>query len=829
MKKTKRRNNILALLLAMLLALSPVTMVAAVQEPQVISATTAQTLDELMQNPMGNITRAQFAMLLNAVLSLPEGLGADYYDVPEDHPYAADIGTAQMIGYMVGDGKGYFRPDAVITGAEATMCINFFLGFDMAQLSKLDLQVVVPNWGRAAATNILDLGMVSRELIEKRTLTVLDALEFAGALMVAIMFPGSPYALTQARENDDFYAFNNRSYLATATLEPGYPYAMSFLDPSIVVEQQIGELLAGILAEGGEVGSDAWNIAEIYAMYLDEPARVASLEKVLPIIDEIRAVESIEQLNTLAAKYFYLMNIQGFYVIGTINDAKTDATKWCMILAPGSLMLGSRDYYADVPELEPIHNVLKAFIVSVLEYIGEIEDLESRAQAVFDIEQSNALASMPIEFYTPDTIFTKSSWSELDAITTGSDTLNYSQELRDILKDVNVYCPDIEYIKHVEALYIEDNLEVLKDFAMINAISTFATVIGDDFISLSADLRTAMYGTDTERSSIERRAQNLIMRLMSSSFSRLYAETYVSAETKADVTEIIELVRDKYRQRIAELEWMSEATKAKAIEKLNSITAYVAYPDEYGEQYSFNVTARADGGNLVDFVIDIAEVAYEQQLEMMKRPFDINFWDQVPTYTVNAYYSPTENAIMIPAGILQAPFYSKDASRESNLGGIGAVIAHEFTHAFDNSGAKYDIHGTITDWWTAEDYEAFGALTDNVAAVLSEIAFVGDLYVNGVLCTGEAIADLGAVACVLDIADDSEDANLADLMHAWSGIWAARMPVEMAAYLLAVDSHLPNKLRVNFILAQLDDFYETFQVLESDAMYIAPGERISIW
>ena len=814
-------KSLLALLLVFTLALAPVTALAAPGQ--------ALTFDQLLQEQTAGITRGEFAMLLNACLALPEGAGDGFKDVPDDHPYAADILAAQAAGYMQGTGQGMFNPDGIISGAEASICVSFFLGFDLTKVQPNPI-TTVPSWAKPAVSNLLDLRMITMELADKKALTVADALSFANALTTAMMFQGSPYALKQVNENDDFFAYTNRQYLATATIPPGYIFTMAFMDPDLVVQDRSAELLEEILTTGGEPGSDAWKINELYKMYMDEPGRAKSLEKVMPLISEIKAVKSIAELNALAAKHYVTMNLQSFYGMAATSDAKADATKWCAIVVPGGFMLGSRDYYTDDAALAPIHEAAKSYIASLLAYAGETENLESRAAAVFDMEKGNALASMPPEqFNNPDVIYTLSSWEALDKVTAASNTLNYSPELRAALKGANVYCPDMAYIKHIESLYTEANLSTLRDFAILNAISAVGGLLGDDFDELSTELQVAMYGETGEAMSLDMRAQTLVTNLMSGAFSKLYAEKYVSPADKADVTQIVELIRAKYRDRISELDWMSGETKKKAIEKLDAIDAFVAYPDSYNNAYEFDVKAKAEGGNLVDFYLDYASSIYKHQLEDLKKPYEADLWDSVPTYTVNAFYSATENAIIIPAGIMQAPLYSKDATREANLGGLGAVIAHEFSHAFDNSGAKYDKNGTITNWWTDADYAAFDKLTGKVAEALSEIEFVGGQSVNGVLCTGETIADLGAMSCVLDIADDAEDADMAAVMRSWANIWAARMSPEVAAYLLAMDVHAPNKVRTNFILSQLDGFYETFSIKETDGMYVAPENRIAIW
>ena len=725
MKKTQIRKSFISLLLILLIALSQITVLAAPDE--------ALTVEQLIQNPAASITRGEFAMMINESLIIPESIGSGYRDVPESHPYAADILTAQAIGYMKGDGKGIFRPNAIISGAEAAVSINYFLGFDLTKVQPNTL-TTVPAWAKPAVSNLLDLRMIALEMTDKKSLTVADAADFVTALATAIMFQGSPYELKQVSEKDDFFGYNNRQYLATATIPPGYIYAMAFLKPELVVQDQLGALLADILSTGGEKGSDAWKINELHKMYMDEKGRAKSLEKIMPYINEIKAVKTVAELNALSAKYFDIMELQGFYSMISAGDARVDATKWCVIVLPGSFMLGTRDYYADDEQSAPKHEALKNYLASILAYVGETDDLEARAAALFKMEQGNALASMALELLNnPEVIYKKSSWEEMDKIATGSNTFNYSPELREVLKTANVYCPDMDYIKHIEALYTEANLPVLKDYAILNLIGSFGGFIGDDYADLADELQIAMFGGLSEKMSLELRAQMTVTNLMSGAFSKFYADKYVSPADKADVTQIVELIRSKYSERIEKISWMSEATKQKAIEKLNAIKSYVAYPDNYKTLYNFEVKAKADGGNLIDFCIDNMKDIFKQRLEELKKPNEGNLWDSVATYTVNAFYSPTENAIIIPAGIFQEPFYSKNAKREANLGGLGAVIAHEFSHAFDNSGAQYDKNGTISNWWAETDYTAFAELTDKVSTALSNIKFVGEQRVNGTL------------------------------------------------------------------------------------------------
>ena len=818
-------KHIIALFLVITIVLAPATTAFAVQSPVGGRA----TVEELVQQPETLITRSEFAMLLNAALMLPTDFeGENFLDVPDGHPHAADILTAKTIGYMVGDSSGYVFPNAVISGAEASVIVNNILGFDGSRVSPADSSV--PYWALPSVSVLLDLTMADGALTENPQLTVGDALEFINALAVALMFQGSPYALAQADLRDNFYAYVNRQFLATATIPPGHMMASSFGQTSVLVEQQLKSILTGILSSADLTpGSEEWKIRELYKMYLDNESRTASLSVLQPYFDKIRAVETIDELTALAKKYPRIFVAQTYFSFHVTRDAKVDATRWCVIVMPAPLDLGSAEFYAEDESLAGIQNAYKEFLAAMLAYIGETE-AEDRAAAIFSIEQARAARMAPPETYmNPNMLFYETTWEKMLDITSASQKFLIDAELFEILRHKNIYCFEIEYIKFAESLYTQENLQVLKDRAMLNLLWSFGTVLGDDFSELTDNLMAAMFGQIGERAGLEQRAQSFVTTMMSRTFSRLYAEKFSSQEIKDDVTEMVEDIRDALRVRIMGLEWMSDETKKAAVEKLDAVRTFIAFPDEPIESIPFELRAKDDGGCLVALMFSLAELNHALAIEMYKGPAEINLWEHIPTWTVNAFYSPTDNAIFIPAGILHEPFYSPGAPREQNLGAIGAVIAHEFTHAFDPSGAQYDKHGTLRNWWTAEDYEAFGELTARMVAALSDIVFIGDMRVNGLLTVGEAVTDLGAMASVLDIVREMPDGDLAMAMKSWAAVWAARISPEMVVFMLHTGVHPPNKVRTNFILSQLDDFYTVFNITEGDGMYIPREKRISIW
>lgn len=811
-----------ALLLAAILIFTPFVSVRA-EETQSVS------LEQLTTQTDRTITMGQFAMLINAQFSLEGTAEENFPDVPADHFYAEDLSRAKANGYLKGDERGNVRPDAYVSGAEAAVVINNLLGFDASQAETIQ-SLKIADWAKPAASLLIDLSMATADMVEKESLTVADAMQWLNTLYVARMFEGSPYTYSQEALADDFYAYTNRQYLMTAQLKRGYIYAMAFSDPENIIEKQQKSILTDILTHDWKEGSDEWKASEVYHMYMDNDARTQSLSKLQPYFDEVNNISSISELIAFYKKYDNLFNAQPFYGYSIAGDAKVDATKWAVIIRSAQYGLGSRDYYAENEMLEPVQAAYKDYIKQILAYINETNDLEARAASLFNMERDRAAHDLPQEVYAdPQVMYTSVTWDEMLRLTATTKSFQYDEKLFNLLKQYNVYCPVTEYIQFAESQYTAENLRVLKDYALLSIFDAFSGVLGDEIWYLSNGLSEAMFGQVPERRSLEERAQSTAVSVMSDFFSEKYAETFCSEEVKQDVTDMVNEIRDKYRERIQALDWMSRETKEKAVEKLDAIQLCIAYPDEPAKGFDITVTSKENGGNLIDLTLSHQKEAMAEVYELLEGPANVNVWRFFPTSTVNAFYYSTYNAIIIPAGILQSPFYNVDNTREQNLGAIGAIIAHEITHAFDNNGAQMDKNGTLTNWWTEADYAAFSELTANVSESLAKIELMNGSYVNGVLCTGETIADLGAVACVLDIAKNYEDSDPAAVMEAWSGIWAARMSPEVAGYLLSVDNHAPNKVRVNFVLSQMPTFYEVYGISEEDGMFIPAGNRIRIW
>ena len=308
-----------------------------------------------------------------------------------------------------------------------------------------------------------------------------------------------------------------------------------------------------------------------------------------------------------------------------------------------------------------------------------------------------------------------------------------------------------------------------------------------------------------------------------------YVDEYFSAAAKADVEEMIGEFISIYKERILAQDRMSAETKAKAIRKLDTMGIKVGYPDSW-DTYLDTVELQSpeQGGSFFSNVIAIQKAAKAETLAHQNDAPDKREWIMTP-YTVNACYDPTANDITFPAAILQAPLYDVNASREEDLGGIGYIIAHEITHAFDNNGAKFDENGSAADWWTSEDYAAFQQKCQAVSDRYDGQEAYPGIACSGVLTVSENVADLGSARCIVAAAKKLADPDFDKLFRAVANTWASTTSRQMREYLAVTDVHAPDKLRCNRVLQTLPEFYETYGIQPGDGMWTDPASRVSVW
>jgi putative endopeptidase len=304
-----------------------------------------------------------------------------------------------------------------------------------------------------------------------------------------------------------------------------------------------------------------------------------------------------------------------------------------------------------------------------------------------------------------------------------------------------------------------------------------------------------------------------------------YGRNYFGPQAKADVQQMVKKMITVYEQRLTHNTWLSTATREKAIVKLEKLGIQVGYPDAIDPlQLTFKTdTTQSLLANTLHFI----HLSQLDKFSKWNQPVKRDQWE-MSANTVNAYYHPFRNIIVFPAAILQAPFYSLDQPASANYGGIGAVIAHEISHAFDNNGSLFDEYGNLHNWWTADDKAHFKGLADNMIAEFNDLPFAKG-KVNGKLTVSENIADAGGLSCALEAAKVESEVDLKAFFVNWATIWRTKARLEYQQLLLNIDVHAPAKLRANVQPQNLADFYTTFDIQAGDGMYLAPEQRVEIW
>ena len=325
--------------------------------------------------------------------------------------------------------------------------------------------------------------------------------------------------------------------------------------------------------------------------------------------------------------------------------------------------------------------------------------------------------------------------------------------------------------------------------------------------------------------SIEKFAYHLASGMYSEPVGIYYGDKYFGEAAKKDITEIVYQIIDTYKERIKTNEILGEQTKEKAILKLSTMGVKMGYPDKARAIYD-KLIFNADD-SLLDIMLSLKAIRELETLAKLDRPTEPENW-QMPGHMVNACYDPFVNDITFPAAILQAPFYSLSQTRSQNLGGIGGVIGHEISHAFDSNGAKCDEHGNINNWWTEDDFKRFDKKVQNMIAQFDGIELPQG-KVNGAFIVSENMADNGGMSVTLDIMSKTEGVSYEEYFENWARVWCQKARPEYAQMLLSVDVHGPCMLRANMPPRNFKEWYETYGVKATDQMYLAPEKRIVIW
>lgn len=781
-------------------------------------------------------TRRLFSLLLSAALLVgtPAALAQEDTYATRGEVAAMLVEAAddyhpgvQKTDLLKGYEDGQLHEERSVTRAEALVMLERAFG-DLPHPTGHNARVAipaetftdVPDWAKTELADVFDAGIVAGTA---PGIFSPDENVTAGQMK---RFIERVYALFGTNLKDDFYAAVNRDTLNQLEIQPGRVISGTLYDLSDTSTENVNAIIQDIIGGSYEKGTKEQKIADFYQTVADMESRnetgIAPLTPYLDLIDGAQTIDDLVEIQSTLVDELYIYEFMGF---GLMSDLK-DSTRYMLTLSPIAINL-PKDTYQNGTE-QQINSYLK-YLKTLFVLGGETEaDAEAMATACFDMEK-------------------QLSESMLDTADSNNVDKIYNvftmQEIRDLFPNVDmdavfadsglqpadeIVIFDVGLTKAFAAYFQEENVETLKAWAKLTLLLGWGGAFGQDFIDASDTFNQEFMGVSGSYSP-EERAVLTLQNTMPDYIGELYAERYFSQQAKQDVEKMVRDIIAVYRQRIKTLSWMSSATKERALKKLDTLGVKIGYPDKFESPIdNAEIKSAEEGGSYFTNMLAITAAQKAENIALQGQPVDKSQWLMYP-FTVNACYSAQQNDITFPAAILQAPLYDVNASYEQNLGGIGYIIAHEITHAFDNNGAKFDENGNAADWWTPEDYEAFQQLCNEMIQFYDGEEGVPGIPMNGTLTLSENVADQGAAACVTEIVAGLENPDFETLYQSMAHCWASTASREYCQYAAQADVHSTEKLRVNRVVVNCDEFYETFDIKEGDGMWVAPEDRVRIW
>ncbi len=638
------------------------------------------------------------------------------------------------------------------------------------------------------------------------------------------------------RPQDDLYNYVNGNWMKITEIPSDRARWGSFDELRENTDKVTLQLVKDLIKRKHAKGTSEQKIADLYDAYMNVDARnktgLAPIQKYFKQIDAIKDLKGLQdyliEVAPIGENPFY-----GAYVYTDLKNSKQNA----VYLGDIDLTLGKTYYQKeDAKNTETLGNLTK-FVDQLMPYTGsKTRDLKGPKIVAFEKMMSKYIKTVE-EDRDPNKSYNPVKLSEVKNLTKNIDIERYVKALG--INPETVIIGELDYYKNLDKILNQENLPLIKDYLRFKLINSFASYSTTDLDKINFEFYGKTLSGQKEQRPMEKRGLAFVNGTTGELLGQIYVKDNFPPEAKANAEELISYLFKSFDKHIKELDWMSAETKTKALEKLNKFTVKIGYPDKWKDYSSLQVKSLAEGGTLIDDVIAISKWRSQENLKDFGKPVDKTRWGMAPQ-TVNAYFNPTNNEIVFPAAILQPPFYDYRADAAVNFGGIGAVIGHEISHGFDDSGAKFDGDGNLVNWWTAEDEQKFAAATKALATQYDGYEPVKGTHVNGTFTSGENIGDLGGASVAFDglqmyLKDKGTYGNIDGytpqqrFFLSWATIWRTKATEEALVNQVKTDPHSPGFYRSFGPIINIDAFHDAFKTKPGDKLYKAPKDRIRIW
>ena len=637
------------------------------------------------------------------------------------------------------------------------------------------------------------------------------------------------------KPGENFYLYVNGNWLKNTPIPAAKTRWGSFDQLADESSKSLKELLENAAAYKG-TNSLMKRVGDYYASSMD----TVTIEKlgykpIKPYLDKIAGIKTKADVMSMVAYLRSNAIASPLINIGVRQDAR-NVTKYIVGISQGGISLPDRDYYLkDDPRSKSVREGYLNYISSLFMLTG-ISETTAKANAtkILQIETSMANAQLSrVQMRDPVKMYNKMAVKELSAKSPHLALPLLFKQLGYTLPVDTVIVAQPAFVTFTDSLLNAVPVSDWKAYLQWNVLKDNAAGLSSNFVNASFIFSKVLTGQKVQTPRWESMS-GLIDRQLGELLGQLYVQKYFKPEAKKRMQALVANMQRTYESRIKKLEWMSDETKLRALQKLSAYVNKIGYPDKWKDYKGVTINRNDFIGN----TRNASKWQYNDMIGKLGKPVDKTEWGMTPP-TVNAYYSPQKNEIVFPAGILRAPFFDEKADDALNYGGIAAVIGHEISHGFDDQGRQFDGDGNLKDWWTKSDADEFKKRTDRIVEQYNGFTVLDTIHVNGRLTLGENIADLGGLSIAYEAFKNTPQGKANAVIDGftadqrffinWAQVWRSNTLPETAAQRILTDSHSPGMYRANGPLTNIDAFYTTFGVKEGDKMYVAPQNRIRVW